>query len=140
MLYEKLLEVAGVDTFAGENRCFADLDRRWPVPFCNDGQTWSRKISMRRWTLLGLLPAKHAWCRRRAGSSSPNMAANPPETGIPLTAAGQFLRCRPVLNPQKDAFSFRLRPLALMDHILSQKLLVDVGVYTFAGRNRPSAT
>jgi hypothetical protein len=48
MLYEKLLEVAGVDTFAGENRCFADLDCRWPVSFCNDGQTWSRKISMRR--------------------------------------------------------------------------------------------
>jgi hypothetical protein len=62
------------------------------------------------------------------------MATNPPETGIPLAAAGRFLRYRPALNPQRDIFSVRLRPSASGDHMLSQKLLVDVGVYTFAGR------
>jgi hypothetical protein len=62
------------------------------------------------------------------------MVANPPETRIPLTAAGWFLRCRPALNPQKDVFSIRLRSLALEDHILSQNLLVDVGADTFAGK------
>jgi hypothetical protein len=67
------------------------------------------------------------------------MVANPPKTGIPLTAAELFLRCRLVLNPQKDVFSVRLHPLAQGEHILSQKLLVDVGIYTFAGGNRPSA-
>ncbi len=66
------------------------------------------------------------------------MAANPQETGIPLTAAGRFLRCRPALNPQRDVFSIRLRPLASGDQMLSQKLLLDVGVYMFAGKNRPS--
>jgi hypothetical protein len=40
-----------------------------------------------------------------------------------------------VLNPQKDVFSIRLRPSALGDHMLSQKLLVDVGVFTFTGKN-----
>jgi hypothetical protein len=67
------------------------------------------------------------------------MVANPPETGIPLTAAGRFLPCRPALNPQKDVFSVRLRLSASGHHMLSQKLLVDVGVYMFAGENRPSA-
>jgi hypothetical protein len=67
------------------------------------------------------------------------MAANPPETGIPLTAAGWFLPSRQAPNPQKDVFSVRLCPSASGDHILSQKLLVDVGVYTFTGENRPSA-
>jgi hypothetical protein len=38
----------------------------------------------------------------------------------------------------KDIFSFRIRPLAPGDHILSQKLLVDVSVYTFGGENQPT--
>jgi hypothetical protein len=68
-----------------------------------------------------------------------NMAANPPETRIPPTTAGWFLQCRPVLNPQKDVFAVRICPSALGDHMLSQKLLVEVGVYTFASENKPSA-
>jgi hypothetical protein len=86
-----------------------------------------------------LLPAKRAWCRSPASSSSANMAVNPLETRIPLTAAKRFGRRRPALNPQKDVFSVRLRPSALGDQILPQKLLRDGGVYTFAGENRPSA-
>jgi hypothetical protein len=43
------------------------------------------------------------------------------------------------MNPQKDVFSIRLRPSVSGDHMLSQKLLVDVGVFTFAGENWPSA-
>jgi hypothetical protein len=49
------------------------------------------------------------------------------------------LRCRLALNLQKDAFSIRIRTSAPVDHVLSQKLLVDVRVYTFAGENQPSA-
>jgi hypothetical protein len=67
------------------------------------------------------------------------MAANPPKARILPTAAKGFGRRRPALNPQKDVFSIRLRPSTLGDHMLSQKLLVDVGVFTFAGENRPSA-
>ncbi len=59
--------------------------------------------------------------------------------GIPPTAAKRFGRRRPALNPQKDVFYVRLRPSAWGDHMLSQKLLVDVSVFTFAGKNRPSA-
>jgi hypothetical protein len=67
------------------------------------------------------------------------MAANPPETGILQTAAGWFLQRRPALNLQKDVFSVRLCPSASEDHILSQKLLRNIGVYTFACENHPSA-
>ncbi len=62
-----------------------------------------------------------------------------PKTRIPATAAKRFGRRRPALNPQKDVFSIRLRPLASGDHMLSQKLLVEVGFFTFAGENWPSA-
>jgi hypothetical protein len=57
------------------------------------------------------------------------MVACPPETRIPPTAAGRFLRCRPALNPQKKVFSIKIHPSAPGDNVLSQKLLVDVGVY-----------
>jgi hypothetical protein len=67
------------------------------------------------------------------------MAANPPKTRIPPTAAKRFGRRRAALNLQKDVFSIRLRPSASGDHMLSQKLLVEVGFFTFAGENRPSA-
>jgi hypothetical protein len=85
------------------------------------------------------LPAKRAWCRSPGSSSSANMAANPLETRIPPTAAKRFGQHRPALNPQKDIFYVRLRPLAWGDHMLSQKLLLNDGVFTFAGENRPSA-
>jgi hypothetical protein len=39
MLSQKLLKDVGVDTFAGENRYVADLDRRFPVLFRCDGLT-----------------------------------------------------------------------------------------------------
>jgi hypothetical protein len=54
------------------------------------------------------------------------MSANPLETRIPPTVAKLFGRRRPALNPQKDVFSS-----ASGDHMLSQKLFVDVGVFTF---------
>ncbi len=54
------------------------------------------------------------------------MTANPPETRLPPIAHGSFLRCRPMLNLQKDIFSIRIRSLAPGDHMLSQKLFVDV--------------
>jgi hypothetical protein len=69
-----------------------------------------------------------------AGSGTVNMAANPPATAILPTAAGQFLRCRPVLNLPKDVFSIRMRTSAAGDNILSHKLLADISVYTFAGK------
>ncbi len=54
-------------------------------------------------------------------------------------AAKWFERRRSALNPQKDVFYVRLRSSAWGDHMLSQKLFIDVGVSTFAGENRPSA-
>ncbi len=45
------------------------------------------------------------------------------------------LWCRPALNLSKDVFSIRICPLAPGDHIMSQNLLVDVGVYTSIGVN-----
>jgi hypothetical protein len=44
MLSQKLLEDVGVDTFAGENCCFANLDCHFPVLFRGDGQTKGSKI------------------------------------------------------------------------------------------------
>jgi hypothetical protein len=52
------------------------------------------------------------------------------------TIAYWFGRHRPALNPPKGIFSIRLRPFGSRDHMLSQKLLVDVGVGTFASENR----
>jgi hypothetical protein len=66
------------------------------------------------------------------------MAANPPKTRIPPTAAKRFGRRRPALNPQKDLFYVRLRSSAWGEYMLSQKLLTDVGVFTLAGTNQPS--
>jgi hypothetical protein len=40
---------------------------------------------------------------------------------------------------RRAIFSVRIHPLAPGDHVVSQKLLVDVGVYTFACENQPSA-
>jgi hypothetical protein len=42
-----------------------------------------------------------------------------------------------MLNPQEDVFSIRIRPSAPGEHMLSQQLLVDVGVYMFTGENQP---
>jgi hypothetical protein len=67
------------------------------------------------------------------------MAANPPKARIAPTAAERFGRRRLALNPQKDVFYVRLRPSVWGDHMLSQKLWVDVGNYTFAGGNQPLA-
>jgi hypothetical protein len=49
------------------------------------------------------------------------------------------LRYKPALNPPKEVFSIRIRPSALRDHILSQKLVVDVGVYTFPAKKQSTA-
>jgi hypothetical protein len=62
------------------------------------------------------------------------MVANLPETRIPPAAAGRFLLCRPALNPQKDTFSITIHPSASGDHMLSQKLFIDVSVYMFADK------
>ncbi len=56
----------------------------------------------------GLQPAKR--CRQRSprNSSLANIAVDPPESGILLTAAGWFQRCRPALNPLNDFFFVRI--------------------------------
>jgi hypothetical protein len=43
------------------------------------------------------------------------------------------------LNLPKFVFSRRIRPLDPEDHMLFQKLLVDVGIDMFDDENRPSA-
>ncbi len=43
-----------------------------------------------------------------------------------------------MLNPSEDIFSFRISPKDPGNHMLSQKLLVDIGVDPFAGGNRQS--
>jgi hypothetical protein len=63
------------------------------------------------------------------------MEANPPKARIPQTAARQFWWCGPVLNLPKEVFSIRIRPLTLTEFMLSQKLLVDVGIDTFTSEN-----
>ncbi len=45
-----------------------------------------------------------------------------------------FWRCGQALNPPKDIFSIRIRPLDLGDYILSQKLLVDIDFDKFASK------
>ncbi len=47
--------------------------------------------------------------------------------------------CGPALNLPKDVFSPRIPPLDLKDLMLSQKLLVNVGINMLAGRNQPWA-
>ncbi len=66
------------------------------------------------------------------------MAANPPETEIPprpLTDLGgvgrRWIR-------RRAYFPSGYVPLDPGDHMLSQKLLKDVGIFTFTGKNRPS--
>jgi hypothetical protein len=39
MLYQKLLKEVGVDTFAGKNRCMAEIYRPFPLLFRGDGRT-----------------------------------------------------------------------------------------------------
>jgi hypothetical protein len=39
MLSQKFLVDVGIDTFAGKNQSFADLDCRFPVLFRGDGLT-----------------------------------------------------------------------------------------------------
>jgi hypothetical protein len=39
MLSQKLLKDVGVDTFAGKNRCLAEIYRRFPLLFRGDGRT-----------------------------------------------------------------------------------------------------
>jgi cyanate lyase len=45
-----------------------------------------------------------------------------------------FWRCGQALNPPKDIFSIRIRPLDLGEYILSQKLLVDIDFDKFASK------
>ncbi len=70
-------------------------------------------------------------------SSLVNMAADPPESRFPRITAGWSWRYGPELNPPKGAFSARILLLDLEDHVLSQKLLVDVDVDTFTSKTRP---
>jgi hypothetical protein len=44
MLSQKLLVDVGINTFAGENQCVADLDRRFPVLFQGEGRTQGDQI------------------------------------------------------------------------------------------------
>jgi hypothetical protein len=66
------------------------------------------------------------------------MAANPLESSIPPTAAWWFWWCRLALNLLNDIFSIRICPPDLGDNMLSQKLLVRVGIDMFAGEHWPS--
>ncbi len=63
-----------------------------------------------------------------------NIAADQPESRIPPTTAGWTLWCRPALNLPKDIFYIRIRPLDPGDNIMSQKLLVHIGIDLFVGR------
>ena len=75
---------------------------------------------LRRWADLGRpnfceaspgrLPAKRWRNKSPAGSSPANMAANPPESRIPLRSSGWFWRCGPALNPPAVVFSVMIRP------------------------------
>jgi hypothetical protein len=81
-----------------------------------------------------LTPAKCARLRSSEDSGLANMVANLQESRIPPTTAGWSWQCGPALNPPK--FSIRIHPLDPGDHMLSQKLLVDIRVDPFAGRNQ----
>jgi hypothetical protein len=63
------------------------------------------------------------------------MAATPLESEILLITSGWFWWCGPVLNPPEDIISIRMRLLDMVDHILSQKPLVNVGVDLFTSGN-----
>ncbi len=47
--------------------------------------------------------------------------------------------CWAILTLLKEVFYIRINPLDVEEYMLSQKLLVDVGIDTFAGENQPSA-
>jgi hypothetical protein len=64
------------------------------------------------------------------------MAANPPESRIPLRTAGRSWQCGPALILLKNIFSIRICLLDPGDDKLSQKLLADVGVDMF-GQRKP---
>ncbi len=71
------------------------------------------------------------------------MAANPLEFRILPTAAEWFWRSGAALNLPKDVFSVRICPLGPGDHMLSQNLLVNVGIDPFAMETaswRPKST
>jgi hypothetical protein len=57
---------------------------------------------------------------------------------ISPTATRWFWWCRPALNPLKGVFSIGKRPLNLGKYMLSKKLLVDIGVETFAAKIQSS--
>jgi hypothetical protein len=61
------------------------------------------------------------------------MTAILPESRIQPIVAGWSWQYGPVLNSPKYILSIRIRPLDLGDHMLSQKLLVDVDIDMFAG-------
>ncbi len=65
------------------------------------------------------------------------MAVNPPKSRILPTYDGYSWRCGPALHPLKDIFSGRIWPLDPEDHILSQKLLVDISDDMFTSKNWP---
>jgi hypothetical protein len=66
------------------------------------------------------------------------MAANPPESRILPRNVGWPWRHGPALNPPDDLFCIKICPLNPGDHMLSQKLLVDVGTDPFGGGNNRS--
>ncbi len=63
------------------------------------------------------------------------MVANPLESRILATATGWSWWCGPVPNLLKNIFSIRICPLDPGDHMLSQMLLVGIGVNKFVGEN-----
>jgi hypothetical protein len=63
------------------------------------------------------------------------MMANSPESRTLQRAAERFWWCGLSLNLLKDVFSISLHPLDLREYMLSQKLLVDVGIDMFASEN-----
>ena len=74
----------------------------------------------RRWTDVGrpdlreaspgILPAIRLRIKSPACLSPANMAANPPESRIPVRTAGWSWRCGPALNPPAVVFSVMIRP------------------------------
>jgi hypothetical protein len=83
----------------------------------------------------GLSPAKCARQKCPVISTPANMAVSLPVSRIPPATAMWSRRCRQTLNQQKVFFA-RIHPLDPGDHMLSQKLLVDINVNMFANGNR----
>ncbi len=63
------------------------------------------------------------------------MVANFTESRIISRTAGWSWWCGLVVNPTEDIFSIRICPLDPEDHMLSQKLLIDISDQ-FTGRNQ----